>query len=69
MDGLKGVHALATTVLILFIAYVSYGFVQSFFNSVDDTVLNAIMWGTYILTLLVCALGVPALIAFGEGLS
>lgn len=66
MDGIKGIHALATSFLSLFVAYVAYDFVESFINSVSDTTLKYIFWGSYIIILLVCALAVPALIAFSE---
>lgn len=66
MEAVKGIHALATTFFVLLIAYVAYDFVTSFIDSTTDTTLLYVYWGSYILILIITALGVPAIIAFGE---
>lgn len=66
MDAFRGVHAIGTTLFILFLVYVTYGFYNDFFSTVTYDLFRYILWTSFITIILITAAVVPATIAFGE---
>lgn len=66
MDGLKGLHALSTFVITLFVAWASWLFVNSYFGNITDTIFKSVLWLSYILVILLGTIIIPSLIAFSE---